>query len=370
MTIFNKMSTNYKVLCITDRSDLPETQLFIGLHKAEVDIEIMCNPTGKHYQKLLENRITTHELILKGRYSRKGRQFLKAHFEKNRYDIVYCFNNHALTTLLLALPDGQFKIASYRGIVGNLSPFAPGSWMCHLNPRVIRISCVCNAVRDHIRSLKAPGVKIPAGKPITIYKGHDISWYDQPPADLSSFNLPEDAFIVSFAGRDRPRKGVKYLVDAANHLPKGLPIYFLLMGDLKKSKKLKKKIKETPYAKNFILAGFRDDAPAVMRASDTMILPSTKREGLARAVIESMASETVPIVSDVGGLPEIVINEKSGFVVPKKNSQAIAEAIMKLVNDPQRKKKMAKRAQERIQKHFHISTTVRQTKEMFEDMLQ
>jgi len=363
------MSTNYKVLCITDRSDLPETQLFIGLHKQGVDIEIMCNPTGQHYHKLGQAGITTHELVLKGRYNKNGIKFLKHHFQKHSYDIVYCFNNHAVTNLILATPGQKFKIVSYRGIVGNLSMWAPTSWLCHLNPRVKRIACVCNAVRDYIHGLRLLGLRVPTEKPLTIYKGHDISWYDNPAADLSEFGLPKDAFIVTFAGRDRPRKGLDYLIDSANHLPENLPIYYLLLGKLENNQKLKDKIANTPYKDNFIFAGFRNDAPAVFRASDTFVLPSTEREGFARAVIEAMASVTVPIVTDVGGMPEIVENGKSGFVVPRKNGKKIAEAITKLFENGALKNQMAANAQLRIQDNFHTTTTVANTKDMFEDLL-
>ena len=98
-------------------------------------------------------------------------------------------------------------------------------------------------------------------------------------------------------------------------------------------------------------------------------MPSTKREGLSRAVIEAMSCQTVPIVTDVGGLPELVINGESGFIVPAKDSAAIAKVIMELFKNPEKKKKVGENAKLRIQTCFNLETTVEKTRKLFEDLL-
>ncbi len=360
---------NYKVLCITDRSDLPETELFIGLKNSGVDISVICNPTGKYYDRLARSGIITYDLILNTRFSLSGIRYLKQHLQKHAYDILYCFNNKAASNVMIATRGMNFKIATYRGTIGNISFVSPASLTTHLHPRVNRIVCVSNAVRDHIVQMNFLWKKVPPKQVVAIYKGHDISWYRQPPADLSEFKLPQNAFVVTFAGRNRPHKGIDYLIDSARYLPSDAPVYFLLLGKLENDKKLRTKIENSPFKKNIILAGFRNNAPAIFAASDAFIMPSTKREGLSRAVIEAMSSETVPIVSNVGGLPELVVDSECGFVVPPENAEAIADAIMKLFNDPDKKHRMAKAARDRIKNNFNIATTVSNTKKMFEDLI-
>ncbi|MCD6585202.1 MAG: glycosyltransferase family 4 protein [Desulfobacteraceae bacterium] len=360
---------NYKVLCITDRSDLPETELFIGLKNAGVDISVICNPTGNHYDRLARSGITAYDLILNTRFSLSGIQYLKQHLQKHPYNILYCFNNKAASNVMIATRGMNFKIATYRGTVGNISFASPASLTTHLHPRVNRIVCVSNAVRDHIIQMNFFGKKIPPDQVVAIYKGHDISWYRQPPADLTEFKLPKNAFVVTFAGRNRPHKGIDYLIDSARYLPPDTPVYFLLLGRLEGDKKLRAKIDSSPFKKNIILAGFRKNAPAIFAASDAFIMPSTRREGLSRAVIEAMSSETVPIVTDAGGLPELVIDSECGFVVPPQNAKAIAAAIMRLFTDPDKKHQMAMAALDRIKNDFNIKTTVANTQKMFEGML-
>ncbi len=360
---------NYRVLCITDRSDLPETELFIGLKNAGVDISVICNPTGKYYERLVRSGITAYDLNLNTRLSLSGIRYLKQHLQKHPYDILYCFNNKAASNVMIATRGMNFKIATYRGTIGNISFTSPASLTTHLHPRVNRIVCVSNAVRDHIVQMNFLWKKVPSDQVVAIYKGHDISWYRQPPADLSEFKLPQNAFVVTFAGRNRPHKGIDYLIDSARYLPSDAPVYFLLLGRLENDKKLRAKIDSSPFKKNIILAGFRNNAPAIFAASDAFIMPSTKREGLSRAVIEAMSSKTVPIVSDIGGLPELVVDNECGFVVPPINAKAIAKAIMKLLKDPDKKYRMAQAARDRIKNDFNIATTVANTQKMFECMI-
>jgi len=359
----------YRVLCVTDKSDLPETELFIGLKNAGVDIEVVSNPNGKHYFRLKNAGVKTHEIILSTRFSLLGITRVYKLLKKNHYDILYCFNNKAVSNVLLASWGMKFKLVTYRGTIGNVSFLSLASWTTHLHPRVDRIICVSNAVRDYLVKMRLFWLKIPEKNLISIYKGHKISWYQKLPADLSEFNISYKDFVIGFAGRNRPHKGINFLIDSAKWLPQNAAIHYLLLGKLKSDKNLLKQIQTSPFKDRIHLAGYRNNAPMIAAACDVFIMPSTKREGLSRAIIEAMACATVPVVSDVGGLPELVIDDESGFVVPPKDSKSIAMAIMKLYNNPDKKKKMGKQAQDRIKTVFNIQSTIENTKRMFEELV-
>ncbi len=166
---------NYRVLCITDQSDLPETELFIGLKNTGVDIEVICNPNGKNYQRIKQSDVPVHDLILKNRFDRAGIRTIKEQVKKQNYNIIYCFNPRALTNALIASRGLNIKFLAYRGVIGNIGFLSPTSWASHLNPRVNRIVCVCNAVRDYFLSLRCLGMKISPARVETIYKGHGFS---------------------------------------------------------------------------------------------------------------------------------------------------------------------------------------------------
>jgi glycosyltransferase involved in cell wall biosynthesis len=359
---------DYRVLCIIDRSDLAHTELFIGLKKAGVDIEVICNPTGRYYARLKSAGVPVTDLILKSRFDLSGIHRIAHHLKTKPYDILYCFTNPAVSNTLIASRGRRYKIITYRGTIGNISFASPASWTTYLHPRVDRIVCVSNAVRDYLSRIRLFGLKIPVLKLVTIYKGHDPGWYDGPPADLSGFNIAEGDFVVGFAGRDRPNKGIGVLVDSAQFLPKNLPIHFILIGRLLENRPLRRKIKNSPYAANIHLTGYRQDAPAIAAACDVFVMPSTRKEGLSRAVIEAMSCGTPPIVSNLGGLSEIVVDQECGRLVPPKNPAAIAAAILDLYHHPEKRKKLGEKAKQRIYDRFHIQDTISQTIGLFEEL--
>jgi glycosyltransferase involved in cell wall biosynthesis len=359
----------YKALCITDRSDRPETELFIGLKKAGVEISVIGNPTGKHYHRLKEAGVDSYDLILKNRFDIQGIRFIRGILAQKHFDILYCFNNPAASNALIASRGMTLKIITYRGTIGNVSFLSPASWTTHLHPRVDRIVCVSNAVRDFLVRMHCCGLRLQPENVVTIYKGHAISWYLTHPADLNEFNIPGDAFTVCFAGRNRPHKGIDDLLNSAKWLPKDAPIHFILMGKLETDKRLCSLVEKSPFPDRIHLTGYRNDVPAVAAACDTFIMPSTKREGLSRAVIEAMSLATPPVVTNVGGLPELVVHQVSGLVVPPKDPAAIASAIMELYEHPDKKKKMGDQAKLRIQNQFNITTTIAKTQQLFEQLM-
>ncbi len=359
----------YRVLCITDRSDLPETELFIGLKNAGVDIEVACNPAGKHYNRLKAGDVPIIDLILSYRVNPSKIRKLRHIFNTKKYDIIYCLSNKAASNALLASFNIPATFITYRGVAGNISFLSPGSWMTHLNPKVKRIICVSDSVKSYFHSLKFFGLKLNPEKPVTIYKGHELSWYQSKPADLAEFNVPPDAFVVGFAGRNRPNKGIKFIVDSARWLPNDATVHYLLMGKLTKDKKLQRQIDKSPLRKNFHLTGFRTDAPALAAACNAFIMPSVKKEGLSRAVIEAMSYGVPPIVTNVGGHPELVAHNETGLVIPPKNPAAIADAIIDLYGNPQKTKKLGENAKNKIYKDFNISKTIYKTRQILEDMI-
>lgn len=360
----------YRVLCLTDRSDLPETELFIRLKNAGVDLTVACNPTGRHFHRLAASTVPTRELVIKNRFSPGAIREIRRIFKAGEFDIICSFNNKAASNALMAVREKHVRFITYRGTVGNISFLSPASWTTHLHPRVKRIVCVSRAVRAHLLDMRFLGWQVLPERAAAIYKGHDPDWYQSRPADLAAeFNLPEGAFVVGFAGRNRPHKGIAYLIEAARHLPPEAPIHFLLLGRLESDRRLKRQIAGSPYRDRIHLTGFRNDAPAVLAACDTFVMPSTRREGLSRAVIEAMAYATPPIVTSVGGLPELVADGESGYVVPPEDAGAIGGAIARLYGNPETARQMGHNAKERIRTTFHIDNTVRHFIALFENLM-
>lgn len=280
-------------------------------------------------------------------------------------DIVYAPRNTTLSCALLAahrIPG--VRVVGYRGTMGHISRFDPASWLTYLNSRLDLIVCVSDAVRHYLSEFRLPEQRM-----TRIYKGHDLNWY-QPSARaaLAEFGIPDGVPVVGFTGNMRPVKGVEHLVDALPLLDRGLNVHLLLVGELRDNR-LRRLCARSPVRDRIHLAGFRRDAAALMGACDLFVMPSVEREGLPRAVIEAMAQGVAPVVTNVGGMPELVEEGVSGLVVPSRNPAAIATALTTLLEDSARRHKLGAAAKRRIEEKFNIEATCREYRKAFERLL-
>ncbi|MBA3581034.1 MAG: glycosyltransferase [Gammaproteobacteria bacterium] len=357
-----------RVLAVTSHSDLPETHTFIGLHQAGIAIEVISHPEAPHISKLYKAGVPVTELNIKGRYDRHAIKLIRDHLLTQQPHILHVFNNNATSNGLLAAKGINVRIIAYRGIVGNVSFFSPASWTTYLHPRIHKVICVAEAIRHYFLNMSFLGYHLPADKFVTLYKGHDLAWYQIPIADLGEFNLPEDAFVVGSVANMRPRKGIPVLIDSLRYIPRSANVHLLLVGKME-DPSLQKHIKASGQADRIHLAGFRRDAPQMMGACHASVLPALKREGLPKAVIEAMAYATPCIVTDSGGSPELIEHNVSGLVVQSGNARAIAAAIQQLAANRTLAKKMGLAGQQRIAEHFHINTTISKTLVLYQTLV-
>ena len=354
-----------KVLCITEDADRPTTATFVGLHEAGVDITVMCPPGADARSMLNEGGVRVLDLAIKRRFDSAGIRGLRKELVEHQYDILHVFSNKALQNGLLATKGMPIKIIAYRGIVGNVSFFSPVSWMRFLHPRIDRVVCVADAVRDYFLRMRPAFLRPRPGRFVRIYKGHSLDWYKASPADLTALGIPADAFVVCCVANYRPRKGIEVLVEALSHLPRAWPIHLLLVGEMSAAA-LDRKIAKSPIADRIHRVGHRRDAPALTAASDVFVLPSIKREGLARSLIEAMAYARPVVATNCGGSPELVVDGVSGLVVPVRDSTALGQAVRKLYEAPDLRRRLGAAARERIRSDFKIETTIEQTLELYQ----
>lgn len=359
-----------KILWITSHSDTrnsirPEAETLIGLARSGVDCEIMTQDDSVYRGEMEAAGIRVVNFVPRRKFGVGEARFVRRHLMTGRHDILHLFNNRAIATGIRAARGLPVKVITYRGQTGNVHRYDPVCWLTHLHPRIDRVVCVAEAVRrDMARHRLNPG------SCVTIYKGHDLAWYRDSPADLEAeFGIPGDAFVVGTVANFRPRKGIEVLIEATRHLPADVPIHLLLVGAEMDHPALSEAISRSPLADRIHRAGFRADACALIAACDCAVLPSTKREGLPKTVIEAMAYAVPPVVTDTGGSAELVEDGVSGLVVPPGNPEALALAISRLVRDPAGARSMGEKAQRRIDERFNIRETIVRTLALYRQVL-
>jgi glycosyltransferase involved in cell wall biosynthesis len=360
------MTMPIKVLCITEDPDRPTTATFVGLRDAGVDVTVVC-PAGERRTWLERNGVRVLDVPLRKQLDREAVRRLRAELEQGRHDILHLFSNKALQNGLAASRGLPVKIVAYRGIVGNVSFFSPVSWLRFLNPRIDRIVCVADAVRDYFLQMRPAFLRLPSKRLVTIHKGHSLDWYTASPADLTVLGLPQGAFAIACVANYRPRKGIEVLVDALAALPDD--VHLLLIGGGMEAPRLARRIASSPAAARIHVLGYRADAPALTAACEVFVLPSTKREGLARSLIEAMAYGIAPVVTDCGGSPELVVHGSSGLVVPVADAQALAAAIRTLYDDAPLRARLGSAARQRIARDFRVEDTIAKTLALYAELV-
>lgn len=359
-----------RVLYVLTSIDRGELHSILGLHAAGVEVVAVCHPDSQRKQALSDAGIPVHPLAFRSRRDSRAIAELRSLIKAVQPDIVHVFAKRTLSNCLVSIKGLPPRLVAYRGIVGNLSFLDPTSWMSFLHPRVDRIICVAEAIRQDLLNMRFFGLHIPPHKVVTIHKGHKVEWYTQgAKADLTTLGIPAGSPVVGCVANMRPRKGIPVLIKAFEHLPTELQAHLLLVGDIA-DPKIERTITQSPVRDRIHTTGSRLDAPALSGAMNVFVLPTLRREGLPRAVIEAMAQEVPAVVTNAGGSLELIEDGVSGYVVPPGNVEALTAALLELLSDPALAKRFGKAGQERIRLHFNVEHTVQKTLILYKEVLE
>jgi len=212
-------------------------------------------------------------------------------------------------------------------------------------------------------------------KIITIHNGIDFSKFDGlDKAEArdkirKEFSLNNSTFLVGTVARLQPVKGVEYLIEAAKYVLESIPnTRFLIVGEGPQKAELIHKVHQLNLSSDVIFAGMRGDIPAILSALDLFVLPSLS-EALGIAVIEALATGVPVVATNVGGVPEIVEDRKTGLLVPPKDPLSLAKAILHMYSNGDEAISMAKAGERRVREVFDIAHLARKQAELYEKLL-
>lgn len=350
-----------RLVVVCTSFDRSEQAIFSALPAAGIETEVVCSPDAGAKESLARAGVRVSPWPVRNRLDLRAVAHLRRLLDNAPADVIYAPRNSTLSVSLLATLGRRTRVVGYRGTCGHISRWDPAAWLAYLNPRVARIACVSNAVRDYLL-----GFRLPASRLVTIYKGHDPEWYAGTPPSLAPFGFTPQDFSVAFTGNMRPVKGVDVLIEAARLLPADSRIRLLLIGDVRDEGV--RQLAASPGVRDrLVFTGFRKDAAALAGACNAYVMPSVEREGLPRGVIEAMCQGVCPVVSNVGGMPELVEDGVSGLVVPPRDPAALAAALLRLERDRPLCTSMGAAARARIGRDFHIRTTIDRMIALFRD---
>jgi glycosyltransferase involved in cell wall biosynthesis len=209
---------------------------------------------------------------------------------------------------------------------------------------------VAQGVRRHLVSQGVADSKIPV-----LYYGVDLEKYANPlPQTEARVNLgvAPEAPVIGVIASLQERKGHAFLLRAVGQIaPRTGPVTVLFAGEGPEEAALRDLARELGLAQQVHFLGFTDDVRAVISACDIIALPSRK-EGLSIAVMEAMALGKAVVATDIAGMPELINPGVSGLLVPPFETNPLAEALEKLISDPELRHRLAKQGQEFVRERF------------------
>jgi glycosyltransferase involved in cell wall biosynthesis len=172
--------------------------------------------------------------------------------------------------------------------------------------------------------------------------------------------------IITNVGRLSPQKAQHLLLAAAKLVLEQRPdAHFMIVGQGHLEQRLKEKARALGIADHVTFTGLRHDIPAVLAQTDVFVL-SSLWEGMPISAIEAMAAARPVVLTRVGGNSELVEPGKSGLLVPPGDVEALAEALLSLLQDEPRRWAMGRSARARVQRLFNVEAFTQAYENLYE----
>lgn len=272
--------------------------------------------------------------------ARRLRQLAREH------DLVHLNSNHPASRLGIfcgfALAGAGRPVLSLEQRATPVTDVVVPRALAPILPRLFRLSrrrfaAVVAVSLENCRTLVSY-YGLPATQVVVIPNGIDLARLAGPTSPEAAaalrreFGLPAERRVVITVGRLAPNKGQQHLVAAAPAVLARFPaVHFLLVGEGEARPALTAQIAALGLEGHVTLAGRRDDVPALLRGSDVFVFPSLA-EGFALALLEALAVGLPVVATRVGGAEEAITSGENGFLVPPGDPEALAAALIALLD--------------------------------------
>jgi glycosyltransferase involved in cell wall biosynthesis len=212
-----------------------------------------------------------------------------------------------------------------------------------------------------------------ASKAVVIKNALRPSSLDGKPESLSDRIIPlefnEKSFTILTVGRLSPEKGFLVLIRAVHALQDRIPdLKLIILGQGPEERLLEEEIRRCNLQGKVLLAGPKKDPRPYYEHADIYCQPSIS-EGIPLALMEAMDSEKPVIASHVGGMPEVIAHNETGLLVPPNKPDALADAIFKLFQDPQKRAQLGQAAQREMRENYSTVQRTQKVLSIYDELL-
>ena len=330
---------------------------------------------GPLLEKLKNSPVKVREFRPRGGLDSPGGVYqlgrLVAFLRREKFDVVH---THDLWSNLMGVPAA--RMAGVPAIISSRRDLAHFDWYQGKRRiwlrRIQNLSDVVLANATPIRDALIAEDGFAPGKLRVIHNGVDTSRFQQGKRDRARlFPGLENATLVVLVGNMHSDvKGHPWLIAAAPAVVQQFPqAHFVFAGDGEMRPQFEKQAADMGLRDHFKFLGRRSDVPDILASSDVAILPS-RAEGLPNAVLEYMAAGLPTVASRVGGNAELLSEGVTGLLVPPEDSNAISEALLRLLRDPVLMRGIATNGRQVAVENYGFDRLIREVETLYTELLE
>lgn len=351
-------------------------ELALRLPAADYEITIGClHKQGPLLDKLQGSGVVVREFRPQGGLDSPAGVYqllrLATFLRRERFDVVH---THDLWSNLLGVPAA--RLAGVRAIISSrrdLSNFEwyQGSKRAWLR-RIQNLSDVVLANATPIRDALIAEDGFAPEKLRVIHNGVDTEKFQRGQRDRERWfpDARNQKLVVLVGNMHSDVKGHPWLIAAAPTVLKEFPsTRFVFAGDGGARPEFEKQVSQLGLQRQFTFLGCCDNVPDLLASCDIAVLPS-RAEGLSNAVLEYMAAGLPTIATSVGGNAELVKDGVTGLLVPPEDSAALANALLRLLGDPDLSGRIAAGGQRIATEDYSFGRLIRQTDALYTELLE
>ena len=278
------------------------------------------------------------------------------------YDIVHAHSSHAHTFAAAAAKiSGTAKSVVSKRLDRSPRRSFLNRWKYNMPDMFVPVSKV---VGDVLLDYGIPQEKVRL-----VYDCIRPDLLDVEPLDRGELGVGEEDILLFSAGALVDQKDFPKLFQAMSVFVEEFPrIRLLIAGEGKDRAMLEKMVADLGYDNIVTFLGQRPDVARLMRTAD-LYVSSSHTEGLGTSVLEALACELPIVATDAGGVREMVLDGKTGFLVPKRNPELLGRAIAESLRNPGKRREMVANGLAHINAHFLPAHMTEGFIEVYEDLL-
>jgi glycosyltransferase involved in cell wall biosynthesis len=280
----------------------------------------------------------------------------------------YLFHANWFGTLAARLARIPVTIVSKRSM--DVYPRARDRWACRLVNRLAdSVTAVAGAVRDHTHAVEG----CPLEKIVVIPNGIDLEAVPGPTlldGRAPALGVGERDAVVGTITRLVWKRGHEELLQAAALIQRAEPsAKLVVVGDGPLRRSLEDQAHRLGLNGGVRFLGAVPHAARLLPRFDVFVLSSVL-EGMSNALLEAMAAGRPVVATRVGGNPELVVDGQTGLLVPPRDAQALADAVIALLRDRQLARRMGEAGRRRVGAEFTLAAMVERMERLYGDLLE